>query len=185
MSRDVRKTQDRRGDWPPPTEARKLFRKRGLDPWRSRSSALQHAGPGDGGRGHLGRRGRADPFLEHGAGRVFGFSESEALDQFPRHHHTREPAPHWAGYDETMRTGQTRYGAGDVLALPAIHKNGSRISVEFTIVPFRDASGAMMGIAAVLRDVTKRFEESRRLRRQTLSLERRGASGAPATSSLS
>lgn len=80
-----------------------------------------------------------------------------------------------AGYDETMRTGQTRYGAGDVLAVPAIRKDGSRISVEFTIVPFRDASEAMVGIAAVLRDVTQRFEETKRLRRQILSLEARGA----------
>jgi PAS domain S-box-containing protein len=124
-------------------------------------------------------------FWNMGAERVFGFSESEALDQsldiiIPENLRQR----HWAGYDETMRTGQTRYGAGDLLAVPAIRKDGSRISVEFTIVPFRDASGAMAGIAAVLRDVTKRFEEAKRLRRQILSLEARGASGAPATSSL-
>lgn len=124
-------------------------------------------------------------FWNMGAERVFGFSESEALDQsldiiIPENLRQR----HWAGYGETMRTGQTRYGAGDLLAVPAIRKDGSRISVEFTIVPFRDASGAMVGIAAVLRDATKRFEETKRLRRQILSLEARGASGAPATSSL-
>jgi PAS domain S-box-containing protein len=124
-------------------------------------------------------------FWNMGAERVFGFSESEALDQsldiiIPENLRQR----HWAGYDETMRTGQTRYGAGDLLAVPAIRKDGSRISVEFTVVPFRDSSGAMVGIAAVLRDVTKRFEETKRLRRQILSIEARGASGAPATSSL-
>jgi hypothetical protein len=38
------------------------------------------------------------------------------------------------------------------LAGPAIRKDKSRISVEFTIVPFRDALGAMVGVVAVLRD---------------------------------
>jgi PAS domain S-box-containing protein len=125
-------------------------------------------------------------FWNAGAERVFGFSESEALDQsvdiiIPENLRQR----HWAGYEETMRTGRTRYGAGDVLAVPAVRKDGSRISVEFTIVPFRDASEAMVGIAAVLRDVTQRFEETRRLRRQILSPETRGASGAPVASSPS
>ena len=70
-----------------------------------------------------------------------------------------------------METGTTRYGAGDLLAVPAIRKDGSRISTEFTIVPFRSETGAMVGIAAVMRDVTKRFEEMRALRK--------AAAGAP------
>jgi hypothetical protein len=36
---------------------------------------------------------------------------------------------------------------------------GARISVEFIIVPFTDDSGQMIGIAAIMRDVTARFEE--------------------------
>jgi PAS domain S-box-containing protein len=72
---------------------------------------------------------------------------------------------HWDGYEKTMRTGVTRYGAGDLLAVPAIRKDGSRISIEFTIVPFKDESGRMLGVAAVMRDVTKRFEEMRALRK--------------------
>jgi hypothetical protein len=51
-----------------------------------------------------------------------------------------------------MRTGKTRYGAGDVLAVQAMRKGGVRISVEFAIVPFRDPLGAMMGVGAVLRE---------------------------------
>ncbi len=70
-----------------------------------------------------------------------------------------------------MQTGVTRYGAGDLLAVPAIRKGGSRISTEFTIVPFRDETGRMIGIAAIMRDVTKRFEEMRALRK--------AAAGAP------
>ena len=65
-----------------------------------------------------------------------------------------------------MRTGQTRYGDGQILSVPAIRKDGARISVEFTIVPFTDGSGQMVGIAAIMRDTTARFEELRALRRQ-------------------
>jgi len=50
--------------------------------------------------------------------------------------------------------------------VPAIRKDGSRISIEFTITPFRDGAGDMVGIAAVIRDVTKRFEEMQALRRR-------------------
>lgn len=102
-----------------------------------------------------------------GAERIFGFTEAEAIGQtldiiIPDGLRAR----HWEGYEKTMQTGQTRYGGGDLLAVPAIRKDGSRISVEFTIVPFHDETGAMAGIAATLRDVSARFEEMRALRRQ-------------------
>jgi hypothetical protein len=51
------------------------------------------------------------------------------------------------------------------------------ISVEFTILPFQDSSGALLGIAASLRDVTARFEETRALRRELAAL--RGAGERP------
>jgi hypothetical protein len=38
--------------------------------------------------------------------------------------------------------------------------------VEFTIVPFTNDPGQMIGIAAIMRDATARFEELRALRRQ-------------------
>ncbi len=65
-----------------------------------------------------------------------------------------------------MQSGSTRYGAGEVLAVPALRKVGRHISIEFTILPFRDDTGQMEGITAILRDVTARFEEARALRRQ-------------------
>jgi PAS domain S-box-containing protein len=64
-----------------------------------------------------------------------------------------------------MRTGESRYQRGALLAVPAVRKDGSRISIEFTIVPFRDDAGRMVGIAAVVRDVTERFEEMKALRK--------------------
>ena len=100
-----------------------------------------------------------------GAVRIFGFTEAEAVGQsldiiIPANLRER----HWHGYRETMRTGQTRYGDGQILSVPAVRKDGARISVEFTIVPFADTNGQMTGIAAIMRDATKTFEELRALR---------------------
>jgi PAS domain S-box-containing protein len=111
-------------------------------------------------------------FWNRSASRIFGFEESEALGQtldliVPE----RQRARHWEGYDRVMAGGASRYGAGDVLAVPAMRKDGQRISVEFTILPVRDATGAMLGIAAFLRDVTPRFEEVRALRRELAALK--------------
>ncbi len=72
---------------------------------------------------------------------------------------------HWDGFNETVRTGRSRYQSGSLLAVPAIRKDGARISVEFTTVPFRDDAERMVGIAAVMRDVTERFEEMKALRK--------------------
>src|SRR5574340_1188078 len=68
-------------------------------------------------------------FWNKGAERIFGFAEAEALHKsldiiVPENLRHR----HWDGYNETMRTGKTRYGAGDVLAVPALRKDGTRIS---------------------------------------------------------
>ena len=68
-------------------------------------------------------------------------------------------------------TGVSRYGAGDVLAVPAITKAGRTISIEFTIQMLRDASGELVGPLAVIRDVTKRFERERELARRVKDLE--------------
>jgi PAS domain S-box-containing protein len=102
-----------------------------------------------------------------GATRIFGFTEAEALGRsldiiIPENLRER----HWQGYRATMRTGQSRYGDGQILSVPALRKDGARISVEFTIVPFADDAGQMVGIAAIMRDATARFEELRTLRRQ-------------------
>jgi PAS domain S-box-containing protein len=106
-------------------------------------------------------------FWNKGVERMFGFAAAEALGRtldliVPENLRAR----HWEGFRRTIETGESRYGAGDVLAVPALRKDGARISVEFTIVPFRDAAGRIGGIGAILRDVTRRFEEIKALRRQ-------------------
>jgi PAS domain S-box-containing protein len=104
-------------------------------------------------------------FWNTAAERIFGFSAAEAIGKpldiiIPQNLRKR----HWSGYRETVRSGKSRYGAGDVLAVPALRKDGARISVEFTILPFRDKTGRTLGMAAMLRDVTERFEEIKTLR---------------------
>ena len=80
-----------------------------------------------------------------GATRIFGFTEAEALGRsldiiIPERLRER----HWQGYRATMRTRQTRYGDGQVLSVPAVRKDGARISVEFTVVPFTNDAGQIM-----------------------------------------
>ena len=109
----------------------------------------------------------------HGAEDIFGYSATEAIGRtldviIPE----KLRARHWEGYRRVMEIGATRYGR-DVLAVPAVHKDGSRRSIEFTVVLVRDDGGSPVGIAAILRDVTARFEEDRRLRARLRVLEER------------
>jgi PAS domain S-box-containing protein len=104
-------------------------------------------------------------FWNRGAERLFGFSESEAKGKsldliIPETLRKR----HWDGFAETIRTGKTRFGSGDVLAVPALRKDRTRISIEFTILPVPDRTGRILGMAAILRDVSERFKELKRLR---------------------
>ncbi len=118
-------------------------------------------------------------FWNTGAERLFGFAAAEALGR-PLDIIIPEPqrARHWAGFRRVMETGESRYGAGEVLAVPGLRKDGGRISLEFTIVPLRDPAGRMEGMAAILRDVTRRFEELRALRRQ-VAAAREGSAAEP------
>jgi PAS domain S-box-containing protein len=104
-----------------------------------------------------------------GAVSIFGYSAEEAIGQsldliIPEKLRTR----HWEGYRRVMATGSTRYGR-ELLAVPAIRKDGVRISVEFTIVLVRSSDGELLGSAAIVRDVTARWQKEKEL----MSKERR------------
>ena len=106
-------------------------------------------------------------FWNPGAARIFGYSAEEALGRsldliIPEGLRER----HWQGYRRVMASGTSRYAEGDLLSAPALHKDGRRISVEFTVVMLRDADGGISGIGAMMRDVTARFEELKALRRR-------------------
>ena len=120
----------------------------------------------------------ADPsgairFWNPAAERLFGFSEAEALGSsldliVPERFRER----HWAGYNKTMATGQTRY-AHDVLRVPAVHKDGRPLSIAFTVGLLHDPQGNVTGILAVIRDETTRFAEDRDLRKRLAEFEQR------------
>jgi PAS domain S-box-containing protein len=106
-----------------------------------------------------------------GAERIFGHSAAEVVGQsldliIP------EPlrARHWEGFRHVMQTGRSRYGEGDVLAVPGLRNDGTRVSLEFTIATIRNEAGEMIGVAAILRDVTARFEEMKVLRKKLAGL---------------
>ena len=71
---------------------------------------------------------------------------------------------HWAGFHKMVETGASRYGDGDLLSVPSMRKTGEAISVEFTIIPLTDRQLQVDGMFAVMRDVTARYKEMKRLR---------------------
>ena len=106
------------------------------------------------------------------AAALFGFTAEEALGRsmdliVPE----RLRARHWDGYHKVMATGVSRYGHGDLLAVPATRKDGSTVSIEFTIQLLTGAGGVVTGSVAIIRDVSKRFQREKELARRLKELE--------------
>jgi len=106
-----------------------------------------------------------------GATRIFGYSEAEALGKtldliVPE----RQRSKHNEGYSKSMETGTTRYGTS-LLKVPAKHKNGSTISIAFTVGMLFDETQKASGVVAIIRDETERFAEERALKKRISELE--------------
>ena len=105
------------------------------------------------------------------AERLFGWSAREAVGQsldliIPE----RQRARHWTGYRQTMATGETKYGE-QLLEVPALHRDGHRLSIAFTVTLLRrPGKRAPSAIAAVIRDESARWQERRRLQEELTSL---------------
>ena len=105
------------------------------------------------------------------ATRIFGYSEAEALGntldlivpERQRHRHNE-------GCRKSMETGITRYGTS-LLKVPALHRNGSMLSIAFTVGMLFDEHQKVNGIVAVIRDETERFAEERALKKRLQELE--------------
>lgn len=102
---------------------------------------------------------------------LFGHSAEQAIGQslnliVPEKHRRA----HWSGWERVMDTGETRYGEKP-LAAPGMTADGERVSLEFSITMLKDADGQIEGIAAVLRDVSERWQRERDLRKRVQELE--------------
>ncbi len=106
-----------------------------------------------------------------GAEAMFGYQPGEAIGQtldliVPE----RQRPRHWEGYHKVMATGVTKYGR-ELLAVPGMKKDGTRISLEFSIALLRAPSGEIMGAAAIMQDVTARWQQQKDLRSRLADLE--------------
>ena len=111
-----------------------------------------------------------------GAEEIFGYKKEEAVGKsldliIPEKLRQR----HWEGYHKVMETGQSRYGK-ELLKVPALRKDGTSISVEFTISLVRNLQNEIMGTAAIIRDVTERWKQEKELKQKIKLLESKSAS---------
>lgn len=110
-------------------------------------------------------------FWNAGAEAMFGYKAEEtlgkALDLIVP---DRQRARHWEGYHRVMATGVTKYGR-ELLAVPAVRKDGTRISIEFSIVLLHAPTGEMAGAAAIMMDVTARWQQQKQMKERLAALE--------------
>ena len=106
----------------------------------------------------------------HGAERMFGYSAEEAVGQsldliIPENLRAR----HWDGYYRVMESGESRYRT-EMLSAPALCKDGTRISTEFSMVLVKEEDGTVRGVAAVIRDVSVRWQREKELKERIKTL---------------
>ncbi len=110
-------------------------------------------------------------FWNSGAEQMFGVTAAEALGQsldliIPENLRGR----HWDGYGRVMASGSSRYST-NLLSAPALHRNGTRLSTEFSMVMVKDEAGVMLGVAAIIRDVSARWKREKELKERIAALE--------------
>lgn len=108
-----------------------------------------------------------------GAETIFGYTAAEVIGQslnviIPERLQDR----HEKGYRHVMATGKTQYSQ-KLLAVPAMRKDGARISIEFTVVLVREPMGDILGVAAIIRDVTARWQREKDVQTRLAALEGR------------
>jgi len=110
-------------------------------------------------------------FWNSGAEQMFGHTSAEAVGQsldliIPENLRGR----HWEGYRRVMASGETKYKTG-LLSSPGVRKDGTRVSLEFSMVLLRDEAGNMQGCASIMRDVTERWKKEKELKERLTACE--------------
>lgn len=110
-------------------------------------------------------------YWNSGAEQMFGYTAADAVGQsldlfIPENLRGR----HWEGYHRVMASGETKYKTG-LLSSPGVRKDGTRVSLEFSMVLLRDDSGQMQGCASIMRDVTERWKKEKILKEKLAACE--------------
>ncbi|MDD2501683.1 MAG: PAS domain S-box protein [Geobacter sp.] len=106
-----------------------------------------------------------------GAERILGYTAAEAIGQsldlfIPEKLRGR----HWEGYHRVMASGETKYKTG-LLSSPGIRKDGTQVSLEFSMVLLKNEQGIMQGCASIMRDVTERWLKVKELKQRLAACE--------------
>lgn len=114
-------------------------------------------------------------FWNAGAERILGYRAAEVVGQsldlfIPEKLRGR----HWEGYHRVMASGETKYKTG-LLSSPGVRKDGSQVSLEFSMVLLHDSNGTMQGCASIMRDVTERWQKEKELKQRLADCETRSA----------
>jgi len=112
-------------------------------------------------------------YWNEGAVALFGHRQEDALGRsldliIP----TEFREAHWQGYRRAMERGDTKY-RGQAMPTRSMRADGSRLYVEMTLGIVKDATGQAVGVVAVMRDITRRREEERALRKRLEDLTAR------------
>lgn len=110
-------------------------------------------------------------YWNRGAEELFGWTSEQALGQMmdmiiPENLRDR----HWEGYHRVMGGGESRYGRRELLKVPALRSDGTRVSIEFTLQMAEHPTYGHIAVA-VLRDASEAFNEMRTLRKRVAELE--------------
>jgi PAS domain S-box-containing protein len=85
-------------------------------------------------------------------------------------------ARHHEGFRRVMATGESKYAA-NLLAVPGLRKDGVRISLEFTVTLVKDDAGMVLGAAAIIRDVTARWQRDQEIKQRLAARAGQGEGG--------
>ncbi len=112
-------------------------------------------------------------FWNSGAELMFGHTADEAVGQsldliIPENLRGR----HWEGYWRVMASGETKYKTG-LLSSPGVRKDGTRVSLEFSMILLHGEAGEMQGCASIMRDVTERWQKEKELKGRLAACETR------------
>lgn len=113
-------------------------------------------------------------YWNDGATNTFGFSKDEMMGQSLS---AIVPEPlrqrHAQAFQRFIETGRSAYAPGHTMAVPALHKRGDRLSIQFRLSVTRDESDAIQYVMAIIRDVTATWNRTQEQGKKIRELEER------------